>query len=90
MVLVGITTCDVLLQNTMDCRFNTTLLQSFECDFKGRFLEFQLFHNFADFYLNCWKAPVTSTLIRFTKSIKLKVLYKSFFEGFPNSASHTS
>ena len=49
-----------------------------------------MYNNFADFYLNCGKAPVTRTLIIFTKSIKLKVIYKSFSKGLPNSALHTS
>ena len=47
-------------------------------------------HNFADFYLNCRKAPVHVHLYIFTKKFKDKVEYKSFCEGFPDSAAHTS
>ena len=31
-----------------------------------------MYNNFADFYLNCGKAPVTRTLISFTKKYKVK------------------
>ena len=57
---------------------------------KGWFLEFLMCHNFADFYLNCRKAPVHVHLYIFTKKFKDKVEYKSFCEGFPDSAAHTS
>ena len=32
------------------------ILMTISLFFKGRFLEFQMYHNFADFYLNCLKA----------------------------------
>ena len=36
-----------------------------------------MYYKFVDFFLNCRKALVTRTFISFTKSIKLKVLFKS-------------
>ena len=48
-----------------------------------------MYHIFADFYLNCPKAPYTHIIKISLKIIKV-VVCESFCEGFPNSATHTS
>ena len=60
------------------------------CDFKGRFLEFQIYHSFVDFFLNVSITFGTTKLISFTNHIKQEALDKAFCEEFPNSATHTS
>ena len=53
-----------------------------------------MYHSFAVFYLKLSESSYTRTLINFDKFslkfLKVTVVCKSFCEGFPNSAAHTS
>lgn len=55
--------------------------------YKAWFLEFRKYPTFAQFFFS--ERTCGKKLISFTKNMKLKVLDKSFCEGFPNSAVDT-
>ena len=65
--------------------FTSSLLQNF----KGRFLDFPMYHNFAIFS-ELSESSFYKEESNISKITELKVLNKSFCGGFLNSAAHTS
>ena len=58
---------------------------------KGRFPEFRIYHNFALIFIYIvGKHLYTHTDNSSLEIIMVKVVYKFFCEGLPNSAEHTS
>ena len=58
--------------------------------FKGRVLEFRMYHNFANLFSKLSESTFYMEISKFQqKSTDLKALDKPFCEGFPISAAHT-